>query len=139
MPETPSSHLVEICNEYGKSMPTEYGGLFVEDQGHLVVLFTENVEEHRAALIAALPPNQVFEVRHASRTLVEVEEDVRYAQDVLFSRQDFGVRVVGMGRDERSMVVHVRIDPFTESAVQGIANLLSPRPVTVRPANGVWP
>lgn len=62
-----------IARGYGETVPNEYGGVYLDQStGHVVVLFTANLEQHRQAILDKIGASVPLEVRQAKYTMVKL-------------------------------------------------------------------
>lgn len=109
-----------------------FGGVF-RDGEDLVVLFTENVEEHNAAVRRIVDEPERLVIRAASRTLVEVQDARTRVSDRLFGGAGFDeVSTVGIAVQEGQFVVEVGIDPYNETQAERVRAAVHPDQVEVR-------
>ncbi len=79
-PELPEEVVAEL-QAYGARHPDAFGGLYVDDQsqGSFVMLFTDRLEEHTAALAEIWPRVTVRPARYTEAELTEVLESLDLA------------------------------------------------------------
>lgn len=116
-PELPEDAVAEL-NAYGAEHVDEFGGLYVDDQsqGSFVMLFTDHLEEHAAALAEIWPRVTVHGVRFS-------EAELRALQDSL-ARELFdaeGIELLSVGVDIIGNTVQVALksdDPTLEEQLE---------------------
>jgi hypothetical protein len=71
---TNSDRIADMAERYGEAQP-DWAGLFIDQQarGAVVALFTDRLEEHRAAIARQMNPLARWDVRLARWTLKELE------------------------------------------------------------------
>lgn len=128
--------IVEALNEYGAEHADEFGGLYVDDQGRgsFVMLFTDRLEEHAAALAEIWPRVTVRGVRFSEAALMEVLEGI----DLQAMARD-GIEPLSAGLDTMNNRVTLDLksdDPTLEAQLElqygGMVE------VTVHPLPGEW-
>ena len=134
-PELPEDVVAQL-QAYGAEHPDEFGGLYVEDQsrGSFVMLFTDRLEEHAAALAEIWPRVTVRGVRHSEAALMEVLEGLDLA-----SMAGPGLEPMSAGLDTMNNIVTLDLksdDPTLETRLElqygGMVD------VTVYPLPGEW-
>ena len=134
-PELPED-AVAALNAYGAQHVVEFGGLYVDDQsqGSFVMLFTDRLEEHAAALAEIWPRVSVKGVRYS-------EAELRELQDTL-GRELFGadgIELLSVSVDIMANVVQVALksdDPTLERRLEaGHPGMLD---ASVFPLPGPW-
>lgn len=116
-PELPEDAVAGLT-AYGAEHAVEFGGLYVDDQsqGSFVMLFTDRLEEHAAALAEIWPRVSVKGVRHS-------EAELRALQDRL-GRELFGadgIELLSVSVDIMANVVQVALksdDPDLEQRLE---------------------
>lgn len=75
-PEKPDE--VGALQAYGAANPEEFGGLYIDDQsqGSIVMLFTDRLDQHAAAVAEIWPRVTVREVRYAEAELRALQDDL---------------------------------------------------------------
>jgi hypothetical protein len=78
----------EVVQQYGEAVPDDWAGLYVDQQrgGLVVAMFEANVDQHRRALHALLPPAAQIEVRSTSWSRQELNA---FIERVLADREWF--------------------------------------------------
>lgn len=110
-----------------------FGGVFHAGD-ELVVLFTENVEEQRAALRRIVDEPGRLVVRAGCRTFVEVQDARTRISNRLIGREGFDeVSTVGIAVHDGQFVVEVGIDPYNEEQAERIRAAVHPDEAEVRP------
>ena len=134
-PELPED-AVAALNAYGAQHAVEFGGLYVDDQaqGSFVMLFTDRLEEHAAALAEIWPRVSVKGVRFSEAELRELQDTLvqeLYGAD--------GIELLSAGVDIMANVVQVALksDDLTlehrlEAAHPGMLD------ASVFPLPGAW-
>ena len=134
-PELPERVVADL-QAYGARHADEFGGLYVEDQarGAFVMLFTDRLEEHAAALAEIWPRVTVRGVRFSEEALTEVLESLHLAG---MARD--GIEPLSAGLDIMNNVVTLDLksdDPTLETRLElqygGMVD------VTVYPPPGAW-
>lgn len=134
-PELPEKVVAEL-QAYGALHPEEFGGLYVEDQsrGSFVMLFTDRLEEHAAALAEIWPRVTVRGVQYSEMELMEVLEGLDLAT---MARP--GLEPMSAGLDTMNNIVTLDLksdDPILEARLElqygGMVD------VTVYPLPGEW-
>lgn len=123
------SNLIEA---YGAQFPGEYGGAYLR-AGRWVVLFTDRLSAHQAALRELVSAPDDVVVRPAQRTwedLKRIQQEV--GQKLMIDEQYPGVSVVGIGTSGEQFAVLVGVHPCTEEVVADIARRVEPHSVVVR-------
>lgn len=116
-PELPEDAVADL-NAYGAEHVDEFGGLYVDDQSQasFVMLFTDHLEEHAAALAEIWPRVTVHGVRFS-------EAELRALQDSL-ARELFGadgIELLSVGVDIIGNTVQVALksdDPTLEEQLE---------------------
>ena len=105
------AELGPVLQEYGAQHPAEYAGLFVDQDrgGLLVVLFTDRVEEHGAAIAKLVRPGASIEIRAAPTA----ETDLLALMDRISTDEQLlrgvGVVVVTASLNEETGTIEVEV------------------------------
>jgi hypothetical protein len=123
----------KVINDYGATLPDEYGGVYRDELMNLVALFTGNLERHEAALKARLPVPERLRVAQAARTLREVDaatEDIRGR--LKRDRPDLKVYVVGNTVRNGRFVTLVYLDTsHGDDGIRAVEQIADPYRVSV--------
>ena len=122
-----------LIQGYGARFPSEYGGVYLRS-AQWVVLFTDHLPAHEAALRELVPAPEVVVVRQAQRTwedLKRIQHEV--SQKLMIDERYPGVGTVGIGtRGGEQFAVLVGVHPCNPDAVADIVRLVEPHAVVVR-------
>lgn len=134
-PELPEE-AVAALQAYGREHADEFGGLYVDDQsqGSFVMMFTDRLDEHAAALAEIWPRVTVRGVRFTEAALTEILESL----DLAAMAED-GIEPLSAGLDTMNNRVTLELksdDPTLELRLEleygGMVE------VTVHPIPGPW-
>jgi hypothetical protein len=134
-PELPEEVVADL-QAYGARHADEFGGLYVEDQarGSFVMLFTDRLEEHAAALAEIWPRVTVRGVRFSEAALTQVLESLDLSG---MARE--GVEPVSAGLDTMNNVVTLDLKsdaPTLEARLElRYGGMVA---VTIHPLPGAW-
>ena len=133
-PELPDE--VSALQAYGAQHANEFAGLYVDDQsrGSFVMLFTDHLEEHAAALAEIWPRVTVQEARYSEAALMEVLEGL----DLQGMAGD-GIEPLSAGLDTMNNRIALELksdDPTLEMRLE--ARYGGMVQVTVHPLPGPW-
>jgi hypothetical protein len=133
-PELPDE--VAALQAYGAEHAPEFGGLYIEDQsqGTIVMLFTDHLEQHAAAVVEIWPRVTVRGVRFSETALLGVLENLD-----MQAMSDDGIEPVSAGLDTMNNRVTLDVksdDPTLEARLeQRYGGMVE---VTVYPFPGDW-
>lgn len=134
-PELPEEAVADL-RAYGAEHAGEFGGLYVDDQsqGSFVMLFTDDLDEHAAALAEIWPRVTVRGVRFSEAALTELLDSLD-----LGAMAGDGTEVVSASLDTMNNRVTLDVksnDPTLEARLEGEhGGMLE---VTVYPIPGPW-
>lgn len=105
------SDLAPLLQDYAARYPGEFGGMYVDPPGgdRVVVMFTDRLAEHEAALAKLVHPAAWLQLREtpvAERDLDALMERIARDADALRSA---GIFVVEMSRDDVARTVDLRV------------------------------
>jgi hypothetical protein len=127
---------IERLQAYGQDHLDEFGGLYVDPPGgqHVVMLFTENLDEHALAVETILPGTTLRQVEHTEAELTRLLESLDF--DALASQ---GVELVTASVDVigNRVTLEAKSNDITAEARLELAygGLLD---VTIFPVPGAW-
>jgi hypothetical protein len=136
-PELPEEAVADL-QAYGRRHADEFGGLYVDDQGQgsFVLLFTDNLDEHAAALTEIWPRVTVRGVQFTEAALTELLESPAFRA---IGGGDDGVEYLSAGLDTMNNRVTLELksdDPTLELRLE--AQYGGMVEVTVYPIPGPW-
>jgi hypothetical protein len=135
-PDGPEPPDVEGLVAYGNQHPDTFGGLYLDPPGgnRVVMLFTDDLEEHQHAVNDILPGTQVRQVRFTEAALVELLESLDFE-----ALEADGIQMIGAGLDTSGNRVTLEVksnDPTVEVRLElAHGGMLD---VTVYPLPGEW-
>lgn len=94
--------LQPVLEQYGAEHPEDYAGLMIDQEkgGILVALFSDNVEEHAAAIARLVHPAAELEIREAGASSAELEQLMNRINDDGDALRSVGVFVLAISTDE---------------------------------------
>lgn len=118
---TSRQELQPILEQYGAEHPDEYAGLMIDQEkgGLLVILFSDHVEDHVAAIARLVHPAAELEVRQAGASSAELEALMNRINGDSEALRGVGVFVLSISTDELRGKLEVEV-----STVRGDAQPL---------------
>lgn len=113
-----------------------FGGIFV-DGGKMVVLFTDELDQHRRELRRLLPRRARVAVRQCNRTYADMECIQERVGRHLFGRDDPHVTEIGLDLHGDDVAVVVTVYPYSDAAAQRSRELASPDSIVIVPGGGL--
>jgi hypothetical protein len=101
----------EAVTLYAEPQPT-YGGAYRKGS-RLVVMFTDDLDEHEAAIRQLVSIRRHVLIRHANRTWAEVQRANEWVAERVTQREDTNVISVGVGLEGDQFVIFVEPMPPT--------------------------
>jgi hypothetical protein len=133
---------LDAAQAYGQQHPDAFGGLHWEWQPlmHVETFFTEQVDEHLAALRALVPHPDRIEARPCHYTEAQNQAWLDEILERIHGRwSSLAVTTVGPIRTENGYVPQVGIWPWTEDQAERVRRELAPIPVELVPDQGAVP
>jgi hypothetical protein len=131
--DVPHQQDAEPAIRYGEEAPDEYGGVYFEGVT-LIVLFTNNLETHRAELERRVNAPSLLDVRCADRTFVEAEREKDLIVQRLMknpsTKLDF-VTGVGITLRDRQWVTSVGVESSIETSIRAVRDAVAPTEVVI--------
>jgi hypothetical protein len=113
----------------------QFGGCYWHNNPpvHLVTLFTDDVERHRATLERRVVHPDRLDIRRCARSKQQVEQDNEEITATLLGRPELKAQLasVGIEMGEGNLIVRVGVHPSSADLAGRIIELVYPRPVIV--------
>ena len=125
---TSRQELQPILEQYGAQHPEDYAGLMIDQEkgGILVALFSDNVEEHAAAIARLVHPAATLEVRETGASAAELEALMNRISADGDALRSVGVFVLVISTDELGGKLDIEVSTVRGDAQQLLAARYGP-------------
>lgn len=119
---------------YAESQPT-FGGHYRKGS-RLVVMFTDDLPEHEAAIRQLVSNRRHVLIRHANRTWAQVQHANEWIAQRVMQREDTNMTSVGIRLKGDQFAIFVEVYPYSDAAARRVRELAAPESVVIEQGKG---